>query len=728
MTKWTPAATNAAGGFFTVVVTPPGGAPIDATTIRGAYTRITNYTSADPFGWATATIEFPMFTGFDDPNGEMGQYIRDEAKVDIYWFPAASSAYASGHYVVAPPASPCVINPLTQVVDKYPGEPVILWSGHMASIEIQPDGNGVQVQCQGALFQADGRLAKPWYPPRPWALEQLIFYYLNPTNFPELGWSAPPKITFPAGWSQVGPSGPVTVYTPYGVTAGKNYTGYSSRSTGSWNKVLTGFIADLLGVMWTQEESGVVPGNQWTILPQGFMSPSYMRNARPELHVRDRNRTADFSVWYGSPGVDLQPIRDTTSISNVIYGSGTGFDGSEWSNASVNNDGSMTSYVPLAADPRIYPRDEGYDRTVFVHEEMFKYPSGVALDQALSAASKSLPRDSDAGWTSEMTLKIDPEGLTSRYHIRAGMVVNVKGLLGTGEAGMNFHIAQVSVNPEELTVSMSLDTRFRDLLNLEEALARTRDVMTPAKMLQVNRKSVLVEDIMAPWNYLAGSGFVPKPSMKFHRSRPVATAFPWESWAKKYPPKGSGAKYYVKVNARNSKSKKRWSARVPVLLSQKGTIRRTEFACFDKDGNLLKIPFHVSVYYLPVTVQDMPHQGSNFDPFTTGFFETIQDNGQPKAANDFTTPDPSLIIGWGNKDQPAGYSPGRFSDGAEPTGVLVDDAAWAFDMLKNPDFDPNLALGKKEPTSAITAYVMIYAKASEDAYFLGRFYRQEPGT
>ena len=728
MSKWAPAASRTSGGFFTVVCTPPGGKAVDATFIRGARTQIESFTSADPFGWATASIQFPAFTGFDDPLGEMGQYIRPDTKVDIYWFPAANSAYATGHYVLAPPSTPVVVNQLDQTLSLYPGEPIILWSGHMVSIEVQTDGVGITVQCQGALFQADGRLAKPWFPPRPWALEQLIKYYLDPVNFPELGWASMPDPLWPSGWSKVAPGGAVTMYTPMGVTAGKNYTGYASRSTGSWNKALTGYIADLLGVMWTQDDCGATPGNQWTLLPRGFISPSYKRDATPVLQVRDRFATPDFSVWFGSPGVELAPVRDTSSISNVIYGSGTGFDGSEWSNAVVNNDGSMTNYKPLAADARTNQGNNSYDNTLFVHEEMYKYPSGIALDQALSAASKSLPRDSDPGWTTTMTLSVDPEGITSRFHIRAGMVVTVKGIMGSGETGINFHVAETTVSPEQLTVSVKLDTRFRDLLNLEEALARTRDVMTPAKLLQVNRKSVLVEDIMAPWNYLAGSGFVPKASINFHRSRPAAMGYPWEAWAKAHPPKGHGAAFYVKVNARNASSQRRWAGPIPVIMSQKGTIRRTEFACFDKNGNLLKIPFHVSVYPLEVTVQDMPHQATNYDPFTAGFFESIQTNGQPKAANDFTKPHPQLIIGWGNHDQPAGYSPGRASDGGAATGMLMDDAQWQFDMLQNPDFDPNLALGKKEPTSAIQVYVMIYAHTSQDAYFLGRFYRQEPGT
>lgn len=731
--SWLPAPTRTAGGFFTLVVTPPGKSARDATFIRGVPTIISQYTSADPFGWSTAVLNFGMFTGYDDPQGEMGEYIYEDTMVDIYWFPASNTAYAAGHYPLAPPTSPTIVDPLTQTVSLYPGEPTIVWSGHMVSIELQDDGQGYSVQCQGALYQADGRLAKPWFPPRPWVLEQLIAVYLNPVNYPELRWNTLKRDTFtqfPAGWSKVGAGGQATVYTPMNLRAGQKWTGYSSRSTGSWNKALSGFIADLLAVMWTQDDSGSTPGNQWTLFPTSFTTPSYFRDATPVLQVRDRFRAPDFSIWYGTPGINFSSItRDTTGISNVIYGSGTGVDGSEWSNAVVNNDGTMTTYIPLAQDPRTKKGSPAYDTQLFVHEEMYKFPSGVGLDQALSSANKTLPRDSDPGYTSTMTVSIDPEGLDSRYHIRPGMVINIKGILGSGEDGINFHIAEVSVDPERMTVTAKIDTRFRDLLNLEEALARTRDVMTPAKLLQVNRKSVLVEDIMAPWNYSAGSGYIPKSSLNFHKSRPATAIYPWTSWTKRFPPKGSGAHFYVKIPARQSKSQRRWAGPIPIVMSQKGTIRHSEFAVFDEAGNLLKIPFHVGIYYINVTSQDMPHSGTNFDPFTKGFFESIQDNGQPKAANDFTIPDPSLIVGWGNHDQPAGYSPGRKSDGGAPTGKLVDDAAWTYDMVgHNQDFDPNLTAGKHEPTSAITLYLMAYAHYSKDVYLLGRLYRQEPGA
>ena len=84
--------------------------------------------------------------------------------------------------------------------------------------------------------------------------------------------------------------------------------------------------------------------------------------------------------------------------------------------------------------------------------------------------------------------------------------------------------------------------------------------------------------------------------------------------------------------------------------------------------------------------------------------------------------------GWGNNDQPAGYSPGSFSASNPLTGSLVDEASWSFDNINNPNFNKNAKPGQKLPVSAITIYAAVYTDYPDNVYFLGRFYRQEPGT
>ena len=62
-----------------------------------------------------------------------------------------------------------------------------------------------------------------------------------------------------------------------------------------------------------------------------------------------------------------------------------------------------------------------------------------------------------------------------------GDIILLKGFRGTGETetrGTNvFHISQVTMNPLEGTVQLTIDTKFRDLLSVEEAIARGRSLI-----------------------------------------------------------------------------------------------------------------------------------------------------------------------------------------------------------------------------------------------------------
>jgi hypothetical protein len=694
MPKWSVEVDQAASGNFQIVMTKPGGQPVDVTYFRGAPTKIQSYSNGDPFGDAAAVLQFPQLSAFDEADSaDVGSWLADFSAVDIYWKPVSG-----------------------------PREKI--WEGYVASLDINASetDTSVSVSCQGALFQLDRYLQKPFFPPRPWPLENLIGDSFRRTFKPHLRLKAF-RIDWPTGWDLVVPAYTSTdAYTPV-AKPGSKYTGYTSRATGSWDHTLTGFVQDQLAVMYTTEESGVTPGNQWTVLQE--------MGRKPYLTVRDRFRAPDFELWMGTPGTTFQLTRDTTQMANIIYGDGTGTDGTAWRNAAISSDGAKTDYLPIAASPRVYPpvNNKEFDKSAFASEAYYSYGSGFALDMAIASAEKSLQRDQDPGYSGSMTLRIDPVGM-NRYKIRAGMTVRVKGIVGSGASGMAFHIAEVEVSPDEGTVQCKIDTRYRDLLNLEQAQARTRDPLTPSKMLQVNRRSIMIEDIMAPWDYTAGSGFVPKASRRFHKNRPNNVTFPWESWAKQHPPR-LNPEYYVRVNANKTHSKDRWTLGkdVPILMSEKGTIRRVEVAAFDRNGNILKIPFHFGLYYVNVTTSAMPHQGTNFSPFQTGAFESLSPTGQPWPSGNFFSPDPSMIIGWGNLEQPAGYSPGRKSDGFAATGVLVDEGTFSYDCTNNPNFNKDYKLGVKQTSpSAVTIYGAFYASYTSAVYFMARMYRQEPGT
>jgi len=714
MSRWTFQRVTGSPGRYQIVFSKPNGRSVDVTYFRGVPTQLQSYSSGDPFGDAAAVISFPQIGGYDDLDGEeVGSWLADFSQVDIYWIEYEQSLTAGTE-----------IDPLTNQRTLRPsGVKTKIWEGYVASMELSltETDAGLSVQCQGALYQLDRYLEKPAYPPRPVPHEKLLAGVFSQTRRPHLR-VKPLIIEWPEGWAKTVPAyTTVNVYTP-DAAVGDKYTGYSTRSTGTWDRALTGFAQDLLAVMYTEDDTGVTAGDQWTIRKDP--------ERQPVLHVRRRFRTPDLSFWFGQAGVTGSFSRDTTQVANIIYGEGTGTDGSGWRNAVISSDGSRTDYLPLAYSRAVYPEhdNKAFDRGEFVAEGFYKYGSGFGLDQAVASATKSLARDQRPGWAGDITLKVDPPEM-SRWAIKAGMTLNLQGFAGSGEQGVHFHVAQVEANPLEGTVKLTLDTRYRDLLNLEEARVRARDPLTPSKMLQINRRSVMIEDLQAPWDYTAGSGFIPRASTQFHANRPNNTVFPWASWLQSHPPYQYG-QYYVRVNADRPDRASRWTIGkdVPILMSQKGTIRRTEIVAVDIEGNIVPVPFHFSLYYVPETTYGMPRDANGPSPFLPNAFESVTAEGGQFPVGNYFAPPPTMVIGWGNADQPAGYSPGRKSDGGPPTGIMVDEATWSFDCTNNPNFAKDALPGQVIPQSVVTLYGAFYAEYTEPVYFIGRMFRAEPGT
>lgn len=717
MGAWTPSSVGREiAGAFSLVFSRKGGETKDVTMFRGVPVTLANYTSGDPFGDGTAVITFPQISVLDDlSSSEFSGWLSHYANVDIYWH-----SISGGSTMLDPRTNQ--VTALNPSGLSSTGR-IKVWEGYVASIDYALDESSasLQVQCQGALYQLDRYLQKPFYPPRPWPLEKLIKDTFDHGTKPHL-LTLPLKISWPTGWDKVAPAydGQATLYTPV-IKPGSKYSGYASRNTGGWDHALTGFVQDLLAVMWTDDDSGVQPGNQWAVRKKA--------NRQPVLEVRDRFREADFAIWAGTPGINIALTADNTQVSNIVFGEGTGEDGAVWRNAVIASDGSRTGYNPLSSDPSIWPTDtKAFDPNAFASEGYINYGSGMNMDQAIIATDKKRIRDSAVGLSGTITMKVDPEGKV-RWLITAGMTVKVKGLLGTGANGLNMHIAEANADVQGMTVTLSVDTRYRDLLTLEEARARNRDPLTPSKLLQVNRRSVMIEDVMAPWDYSAGSGFIPKASKRFHAHRPAKDIFPWKDWIKAHPPKENG-NYYIKVRAQRDSSRERWTlgADVPILMSQKGSIRRTELVACDRNGNILPVEFHFSIYYNTVTISAMPHAHANYSPFQENAFESTDVNGAPWGDPNYFAPDPSIIIGWGNHDQPAGHSPGLASKGYPATGVLVDDSNWNFDCTNNGSFNQQTKPGQTSPASTVTVYGALYAEWDTPVYFIGRFYKQDQGT
>lgn len=722
--EWLPTTAQHSGaGQFAVFIDAPNLQTREYTYYRDVMVKIDQYSYGDPFSDAVAQLTFPQITPFDDMRSKELRPIRLWSDVNIYWVPATNAQVSGGKNIQ-------VVNPRTNQKTLWLNyaNKVLLWEGYIVSL--QPSDSGLQIQCQGALYQLDRFLAKPMYPPRPIAFDRLLKRNFSPRVNPTLR-TKPLRIDFPSGWGKQFPGGKASPFKPTGLKEGADWTGFATRSTGAWDRVLTGFTQDLLSQMYTAKGCGstVVKGNQWTIRKED--------GRKPVLMVRDRYKAADFSVYYGQPGVEASLTWDGMNVTNVIYGKGVGFDGVEWTNMDMSNDGERTEYTPLAAHPRVYPYDE-FKATHHIPVETYvNFGNGVTMDQATTASEQMLIRDLTPGWTGEVTLKTDPNNSLSQWQIKAGMTMLLKSYAGMD---IRLHIAEATHSPEQGTSQLRVDTRYRDLLTLEELQARVRDPMTPVKMLQVNRRSITLNDLVFPWSYENGAGIMPRKAKPFFFKMDDDIKFPagalagqrtWEDWTKEYPP-SDHPEYYVKVRANHRNSKKRW-AKEGILMAQTADIRLSQFMCVDEDGNIVRIPFHISIYGLAsVDAGMMPQTDGNYSPFLPNHFQSTAANGLPWPATSTFPPPQSILIGWGWEQQKAGYSPRRSSDvGAEPTGLLMDEAAWSFQadtqnfpVVAGPGDDDKVV----SPKTTVYAYAMIYAEHTSPVYFIGRVFRKEPGT
>lgn len=737
MSRWTATQSSEAGGFFRIEMqpfgmrkvayaAPPGSLPEvadsgeyrgwrDVTFFRGVPTELQSYSFGDPFSDAVASIRFPQITGHDDlTSGEVGSWLRDHSLVRISW--VTTEPWVSG---------PKIIDPLSQQPTLQEDMATVIWEGFVISFEIEATqgSSSLSVQCQGALYQLDRYIQKPFYPPVPWAMEQIIRQkvFNTPTDEhrPHLALDYM-TIDWPAGWTKTLTRAEAAKVVPYrqmgGTKVGRRITGLSTRQTGSFERSLTGFVQDLLAVMFTPDDAGVTPGNQWTLRK----APSTgNRRPRPVLQVRDRFRTPDYEVWMGTPGVEIRLSRDGTQQVTAIYGEGINTDGTTWRNAIVRtptNALAYTDWQPLAATKESWPLNSNHV-SGFVSETYNKYGSGFNQEQAIKTAEKQLIRDSDPGYSGDITLRIDLDLAKPRWLMKAGEVIKIKGLGGLME-GINFHIAEVNVDVMGGSVTCRIDSKFRDLLTLEEVMARTRDPLTPTKLLQINRRTILLEDNLLPWDYTQGSGYIPFESFKrFRGMNSTEASFPWDSYVRNHPPRNNKAAY-IFCKGSSTKRSKRWTVR-RVRVAEKATIRRIEMAAYDRNGNPLAVPFHVSLYSTQKPI--FPRDADGPSPFLPNAFQETDENGNPWTAPNMLGPDKSMIIGWGAEDTPVGYWPGSKLTNRPVTGRFVEEGTFTMDL--------SAPIDKHKPGNrrATDGFCWIAVYCEYDAFFIGRMYRQEPG-
>lgn len=720
-------------GYFRIFATPPSGDRREITIFRNAPVILEAATTTDPFTDSTAQLSLPQVTVFDSPgNGDLDWLVPD-----------------------------CDIDIVFQNTGAH--DLNWRWEGYIASMSFSLTGSesSYRIDLKGALYGLDDYLAIPSFPKRPIPYEILISKAFDQRNHPaRLGEL---KVTFPEGWEQRVPEftdpGYLSFLKPWGVTTGQLWTGFTSRSTGSWEPLLTGHVQSLLTVMFAEG------GAQWSVRNNGFRRPELYLKKIPEV-----NDPRIIEVTLGSPGVSFSGSKDYTQRASVIYGQGVDSAGVSYSGMNVSPDGKTTYFKPFAYNPTVWPRQKNpsYNREIKPKETMIRFQDGVDQLSAMKIAQGQLQRFGEPGITGNLTLHTDVRRvdgtLVPRMLIKAGETIRIKGYAGLPE-GLLVHVTQTSANFQDLSISLTVDSKYRDQLTVEEVQARTRDALTPLRHLQVGKYSNTVQDLLLPWSYEEGSGCIPKPSREFFNEKlPAHASFPYEEWTTQYPPSNPAYRnWYIRLNPTNTEnSTNNWSGEprdgqpvmaIPIRMSQAGSIRLTQIAAYDKNGNVLPVKFHFSVYTGNSVARDsMPrfpwdpevpgnrwlapegvtvsYESEQANPFFEGAWEQVDPDGtEYDHQNYLTAINAGLVVGWGNFYEPAGYSPGRFSRGATKTGLLEDTTSWAYNLN---DFGINPVVPAEEQNDQYLGmlFVMVYCdeQGDEPVYFMGRLFREEPGA
>jgi len=698
----------------------PGGAGSqaeDVTFFRNIPTNVESIGTSDPFGPTTAVLTFPVITFLDELGAGDLRWLKQETDVDICWMTPDSDT------------------------------PVYRWEGYALSFDYGTD-NGLTVTCTGAAFQADNWLAKPEYVYQPIPYETAIRRQFTDRPDSRLGSLT---IEWPSWWrNRFALSDYVNkplYLRPVGLEDGQMWSGYVTRSTGSFDEVLTGYIQGLLSNMHTEY-------GQFTIA----LDPG----RQPVLRHRDRVTAPDentFVVDAIAPGVACTFTRDYSQRLNVVYGQGKALNGATFSGMRVSADGTNITHEPYAYRPVVHPvnMNDWYDRTVMRKEVNLSFHEGVSEAEARQISKSHLQRFADPGVTGSITLTTDPlrNGIpTTRMLITAGSTIQVKGLFGRSE-GVLFHITEVETSPE--STNLTVDSRYRDQLTVQEVMARTRDSLAPVRLLTVGQYKPNIPDMLFPWSYADGSGHIPKASVSLFDGAPPDLTFPWEDWTRQRPPRDpQWSSSYIRVGPASSNADENWANMratisdfkpYPVRMSQAGEARLLQVAAFDANGSLLRIPFHVSIFrtngvsYTSMPMlgiddeeENAPYLSGQHYPFFRRAWEQFDENGialNPETGQAVTTA--QLIVGYGNFYEKAGYWPSTSNDPtAIATGMLSDETGFSWDLTDAVyGVDPQRSADEnlKDPNRA-DLQVMIYAdaQAAKEVFFLGRVYRKEPGT
>ena len=730
-------------GRWRIYAKAPGYEPVEITFVREVPITIGDWGFGDPFGPTTCTLTFPQVTVLDRVGDGDLFWMSEGVNVNIEWDGTLPAGYPDGAFA---------------------------WEGYMTSFDYST--TGLSVALKGAMQQLDNYLAKPGYLSRPIPYETALQRQWD--DRPDLRLSEL-VIEWPSWWSTV--YTPVRGVPPYnvpsGVRPGAMWTGLVTRQTGSWEPTLTNYMQTLLASMYTDQ-------GRWTI--------DLRPNRRPVLRHRDFQHEVTSSTLIidpASPGVEVSLSQDASQSLNVVYGQGTALTGEAFTGMEVSADGSETTYAPLAALRQVHPvtdRNGWLQPSRMRKEVLLQVQQGLDLEAARKVGEGHLAHFTDPGLTGTITLSTDPSWGTSgaylpRALIKAGMSAQLKGALGRPE-GLMLHIVSVSTSLMSGKTTLTVDSKYRDQLTVDEVRLRGRDALSISRLLIAGQYQPPVPDQLVPWNYNQGSGYIPSgpqySSVPLFRDMPREYGFPWEEWTTQRPPRSkSWQNCYIHIPAASANADNNW-ARVtrqkggqfgfPIKMAQAGSIRLLQVAAYDLNGNVLKVPFHIGFYQaFSISPQSMPMVPASYitaynaavdarnaatnpigtEPHTTlvagqhypffdGAWETYNLDGTQKTTEQTTQVSSSgMIRAWGTGSVPAGYWPGTKTTGDPATGLLVDEATWEFNLGsfdKVSSIDPYNVNQKSQSVGYVYAMIYCDAQLAQDVYFAGRMFRVEPGS
>lgn len=738
----------------------------DVTFVRGVPTTVGQVGWTDPFGPSTASLSFPSVSPME-PRGAASNdlwWLRHDTDVDIV-------------YEVTDPAT---IAALVSV-----GMPTrIVWEGFIESMSLASAdvGDTVSVECSGAMLAIDRRVAQQVTFSRPHTYEWIIARHfswadeLHPTRL------APLRIEWPHGWERVyKPDDNLPPYlVPAQVADGDYWTGMTAREFGRWDPVLSSAVQGLLSVMFTDD-------GQFTLMLDEGRAPVIRH--RPRL-TEDRYDTLLVDPTW--PGVKYSFECDASQSAQAIFGeSRSSISGTVYRGLRFSTDGSSSAFDPFAQHASVDPSSPMSDPTVMRRELYINFNDGLQPVEAMEKARLHMRNNAAPGKVGTIELSsldpamLGPDGMLVPFPapmIRAGMTIRMTGLDGMPR-GELFSISAAEYDSGSNTATLTVDTRFRDYMTVREVMERGRDALRPWHMMTVGKYNLNIPDAMLPWSYEQGSGYIPRQSSEgFWEGAAPWLQYPWVEHTTARPPKhATWGRCYIKVPAIAKAtgpvdSRTYWnkpdvaakSNPCEVLLAQAGEIALLQIAAYDADGNVKKVPFHVSIWASnnasassapKLYIKDAPKTYTSRYIDADGVIKTVvYRDGDPypyfknaweqfNTAGDMTTESSQmpaqdgLLVGYGNYWEKAGYWPGTgrgdFTDAdgyddpaaldtVKPTGLLVDETGFSFDMSQYENFLLS-ANGTNTLLEHANCTVLVFCESETDTYFLGRLFRKEPG-